>query len=437
MNDTKLSLIVCAGVLGQLAVPSAFADFMGDSKANLGLRNFYFSNDNRDGAAAPSKTQEWAQGFMLDYKSGFTEGTVGFGVDALGLVGVTLDSGTGRHAGSTMIPSDGDSAVQTWSRAGLTGKARFSKTVAKVGTLIPKLPILVANDGRVLPQTFQGGMITSNEVDRLTLIAGKVEQATGRGSTDRTGLAVTGGQQESNAFYFAGGDFKATPALTLQYYYATLDDYYNQHFLGLVHVLPLADGQSVKTDLRYFKTDSDGANRSGKPGYQVAGYTRDSNGEIDNNTWSASFTYATGGNSLMAGYQRVGDNSAFVQLNQGSLVGGVEAGGASLGLLTDRMVTTFTRAGEDTKFAQYSFDFAALGVPGLKAAVIYLNGDNIKVANGSGQKEWERDTALDYVFQGGIFKGVGLSWYNGSLCSQSVRDQDQNRVVISYTVPLL
>ncbi|WP_353742826.1 OprD family porin [Pseudomonas fluorescens] len=441
MNSTtrsaKRSLVVSVGVVGQLLSVCALADFLGDSKANLGVRNFYFNNDNRDGHAAPSKTEEWGQGFVLDYKSGFTDGTVGFGVDALGLVGITLDSGGGRHVGSTMIPSNGDSAADSWSRLGLTAKTRFKKTEARVGTLLPKLPILVANDGRLLPQTFQGGMITSNDFDRLTLVAGKIEQATGRGSSDRTGLAVTGGQQESNGFYFAGTDFKATPQLTLQYYYATLEDYYKQHFTGLVHVLPLGEGQSFKTDLRYFKTDSDGANSSGKPGYQVSGYTRNGTGEIDNDTWSAAFTYTTGGHSLMAGYQRVSDNSAFVQLNQGSLAGDVGAGGASLWLLTDRLATTFTRAGEDTRFAQYSYNFAALGVPGLRASVMYLNGDNIKVANGSRQKEWERDTALDYVIQSGMFKGVGLGWYNAMLRSDAVRNQDQNRLVVNYTIPLL
>lgn len=47
------------------------------------------------------KTEEWAQGFMLDFKSGYTDGMVGFGVHGLGLLGVTLDSGKGRHVGST------------------------------------------------------------------------------------------------------------------------------------------------------------------------------------------------------------------------------------------------------------------------------------------------------------------------------------------------
>lgn len=252
----------------------ANAEFLSDSKATLGMRNFYFSNDNRDGTAAPSKTEEWAQGFMLDFKSGYTDGTVGVGIDALGLMGITLDSGTGRHVGSSMIPSDSDNnAVDEWSRLGLTGKVKMSKTELRYGTLIPKLPILVANDGRVLPQTFEGGQITSGEFKDLTLIGGRIEHATGRGSTDRTGLSVAGGTRESNKFDFAGADWRVTKDLTAQYYYANLDDYYTQHFFGLIHTLMISDNQSLKTDLRYFKTDSSGENSSGTSGYRISGYT--------------------------------------------------------------------------------------------------------------------------------------------------------------------
>lgn len=82
----RLSLLATSGVL---LSPLAHADFIKDGKATLGFRNYYFNNDYRDraGPAGQSKTAEWAQGFFLDYKSGFTDGTVGFGVDALGLQG--------------------------------------------------------------------------------------------------------------------------------------------------------------------------------------------------------------------------------------------------------------------------------------------------------------------------------------------------------------
>lgn len=107
----RLSLIATAGVGG--LSPMAHADFVKDSKATLGFRNYYFNNDFRDraGPAGQSKTAEWAQGFFLDYKSGFTDGTVGFGVDALGLLGVRLDGGSGNHRGSSMIPDDSDGSA--------------------------------------------------------------------------------------------------------------------------------------------------------------------------------------------------------------------------------------------------------------------------------------------------------------------------------------
>ena len=425
-------------MFGTIAMSSqAFADFLSDSKATLGMRNFYFNNDNRDGTAAPSKTEEWAQGFMLDVKSGYTDGTVGFGVDALGLLGVTVDTGKGRHVGSSMIPSDSDNrAVDEWSRLGLTGKVKISKTELRYGTLIPKLPILVANDGRVLPQTFEGGQITSSEFKDLTLTGGRIEHATGRGSTDQTGLAAMGGTRESNQFDFAGGDWKVTKDLTAQYYYAHLDNYYTQQFFGLIHTLALSDNQSLKTDLRYFNTDSSGANSSGATGYRISGYTENGDGEIDNRTWSAALIYTVGGHAVTAGYQSVSDGSNFTQLNQGSLVD-KGAGGASVYLYTDRFIQSFTRAGEKTAFGQYAYDFAAMGVPGLKASVMYLSGNNIKTASGSDQKEWERDFTLDYVLQSGALKGVGFGWRNGKSNSEAARDQDQNRIVVSYSIPLL
>lgn len=415
----------------------AFADFIGDSKATLGFRNFYFNNDNRDGTAAPSKTEEWAQGFMLDFKSGYTDGTIGVGIDALGLMGVTLDSGRGRHVGSTMIPSNSDdTAVDEWSRLGLTGKVRMSKTELRYGTLIPKLPILVANDGRVLPQTFEGGQITSSEFKDLTLIGGRIEHATGRGSTDQTGLAVAGGTRESNKFDFAGADWKVTKDLTAQYYFANLDDYYTQHFFGLLHTFTISESQSLKTDLRYFKTDSSGKNSSGTSGYRISGYTKNGDGEIDNRTWSAALTYTVSAHAITAGYQSVSDGSNFTQLNQGSLAD-KGAGGTSLYLYTDRLIQSFTRAGEQTAFGQYAYDFASLGVPGLKASVMYFSGDNIKTTSGRDQKEWERDFTLDYVVQSGALKNVGFGWRNGKSNSEASRNQDQNRVFVSYSIPLL
>ena len=61
-----------------------------------------------------------------------------------------------------MFPRENDGeAVDDFSRGGLTGKLRLSKTEARYGILAPKLPILVANDARLLPQLADTGELVA------------------------------------------------------------------------------------------------------------------------------------------------------------------------------------------------------------------------------------------------------------------------------------
>ena len=450
MKKASLALAVAAGTLGLTLSHVANAAFIEDSTAKLDLRNFYFNNDIRNADSPSSK--EWGQAFQLNLQSGFTEGTVGVGVDAIGLLGVRLDGG-GRagkpgqsRTPSALFPLENDgSARDEFSSLGLTGKIRFSKTVAHVGTLQPKLPVVTFNDGRLIPQTFEGAQITSNEIDNLTLIAGQLEHAKGRTSSNADSLAIAGAGAgaDSNKFYYGGADYKINKDLLVQYYYGNLDDFYKQHFLGLTHTLALGAG-SLKSDLRYFDTNSDGKNGSAAgraDGYVGSGYygrnaagNAIGTGEVDNRTWSAFFTYSLEGHALSAGYQQVSGDSNFTQLNQGSIPG---QGGSTTYLITDRQITNFGRAGERTWITQYGYDFGKIGVPGLTANVLYMKGDNIKSA-GSDLKEWERDLTISYVVQQGAAKGLGFAWRNASLRSEtSTGDVDQNRLIVSYSIPLL
>ncbi|WP_414820321.1 OprD family porin [Thiopseudomonas alkaliphila] len=441
----RMIALSAAGVA--LVAPSvAQADFVNDTKADLQMRNLYFNHDIRE--ANKGQSEEWGQGFVLNVQSGFTEGTVGFGLDAVAMLGLRLDGGgkeTNRKAGEvdqTRVPGQlfptksNGKARSEYSKLGLTAKMRVSETEARIGTLQPKLPILINNDGRLLPQMFEGGQITSKEIDNLTLTGGLINHAVGRSSTNRSGLAVADGSAESNKFWFAGGDWQAMPDLKAQYYFAKLEDYYKQNFLGLNHNWELGEKRSLNTDLRYFRTRATGANDKAL-GFQnkhtVGGYSK--NGKIDNNTWSLAFTYKMDAHALMLGHQRVSTGSNFVQLNQGKT--GEGAGGASLYLHTDRLANSFSKAGERTTFVDYTYDFADLGVPGLKAGAAYLRGNNIQVKDKSSAKEWERDLRLDYTVQEGTFKNVTLSYRNATFRSGADKNVDQNRVIVNYTLPLM
>lgn len=127
------------------------------------------------------------------------------------------------------LDSDGR-AVDEFSSLGPTLKARVGKTEVRLGTLLPTLPVVIYNDGRLLPQTYEGGQITSKAVQGLTLTAGKLTQAKGRNSTDNQGLSILGANNATigrfvNSFVFAGADYAVSKNLTAQYYYAKLEDF--------------------------------------------------------------------------------------------------------------------------------------------------------------------------------------------------------------------
>ncbi|MGV6476342.1 OprD family porin [Azotobacter vinelandii] len=427
-------------ILGQtLAQPATAAGFIEDSKATLSLRNFYFNQDNRNGGGP--RSDEWGQAFFLDYKSGFTEGPVGFGLDVFAMHGIRLDGGgragkaDAERTPGALFPLESNGKAKTdFGRVGVTGKLRYSKTEARLGTLLPKMPVLIYNDGRLLPQLFHGAQITSNEIDNLSLTAGKIEHSTERNSADSHGLSIAGANSGSNArfsneFYFAGADYKPTRDLLLQYYYGNLRDFYKQHFFGLVHDWKLPVG-SLKTDLRYFYSDSDGKNESasGRAEGYVSSGADGSSGEVDNNLWSAMFTYSLSGHSLGLGYQKVTGNSDWPRINLGT--------GQTVHLITNLQNGKFASAGEKSLVGQYAYDFAKLGVPGLKASLTYVKGWDIDAA-GSDKREWERDFRVDYTVQSGFLKGVGLTWRNAALRGNDTTDRDENRLIVSYSIPLL
>ena len=64
----------------------------------------------------------------------------------------------------------------------------------------------------------------------------------------------------------------------------------------------------------------------------------------------------------------------------------------------------------------------------------YVKGDNVELAGQSGEgREWERNTELQYVFQSGALKNLGIRWRNATFRSNFTRDIDENRLIVSYT----
>ncbi|MFL6966388.1 OprD family porin [Pseudomonas alvandae] len=404
-------------ILGLLPLATASAEgFIDDSKLKLQLRNVYFNENFRDehgisprsARTAKSERTEWAQGFLLDYQSGFTPGTVGFGVDALGLLGVKLDSGRGRSGTGLLPVHDDGRAADEFASAGMTAKARLAKTTVKYGTLLPKTPVLIYNDARLLPQTYQGTQISSNDIDNLTLTGGHVERFKLRDSSDSMPIVPDGyGGDQSGDFSYAGGDYKLTKNLRLSYFHGELENFYRQHFAGIQHDLPLGPGV-LTSDLRYFNSADSGSAYGGK---------------VDNEMLNGLLSYAVTGHTFSAGYQKLSGEAGLPYIS-----------GATVYSFSNVGIGKFIEEDEKTWMLGYGYDFARLGMPGLTLTSRYLSGNDGK--SNSTVKEWERDAEIAYVVQQGTFKGLGVKLRNYVYRSDFSRGRDSNRIYVTYDVAL-
>lgn len=401
-----------------LSAGLARADFIEDSTGNLVLRNFYFDRDFRSGSGQ-SQAQEWTQGFMLKLDSGYTQGPVGFALSGIGLLGVKLDSspdrtGTGLLAYDPVSREVGDE----YAKLGLTGKLKVSASELHLGTLQPLLPVVLAVPSRVFPPLFQGAYLRLQEFDQLTLHAGQLDRVIQRNSSNRQRMTISSpnnrfnGNAESGNFRFAGADYRWSENLSTRYYYAQLQGLYQQHYLDMVHWLPLGSGK-IKTDLRYFDSREDGAGKAG---------------EVDNRTYNLMSTWLWAGHAIGVGYMQLEGKSALPYL--AITDPNVNTEGA--------LVSEYINPDERVWQVKYDYDFAAQGIPGLRAMLRYIRGDNIDLpALAAGRsKERERDLELAYTVQSGSLKGLALRVRQGSYRNNFSRDVEETRINIDYTLAL-
>ncbi|MDH4608459.1 OprD family porin [Pseudomonas sp. BN102] len=419
-NPKRPHLLLAAALIAlPFGVQAEEGGFLVDSSATLTARNYYFSRDFSDivGPSRQSRAEEWAQGFILNLRSGYTQGPVGFGVDAIGTLGLKLDSSPDR-AGTGLLPGTfGETAPDDYSRLGLTAKVRVSKTELRVGELQPNVPVLALTDNRLLPNTYQGVAINSAEVSGLTLQGGQLRSTSIRSEAgdEEIGAIVGFAPQRdararlitSDRFNYAGGDYAFNQnRTTLSAWYGQLEDLYNQRFLGLKHSEPLGDW-TLGANLGYFDSAEDG---------------RELIGEIDNRAFYSLLSARRGGHNFYLGYQAMFGDQGFPRVF------------VTVSPLGNEVPTyEFASAEERSWQLRYDYDFAALGVPGLIAGVRYIRGDNVDTGSFEG-KDWERDLDIGYTVQSGPLKNVSVRVRNATARSNYRTDIDENRLILSYTL---
>ncbi|WP_236174941.1 OprD family porin [Pseudomonas pseudonitroreducens] len=388
--------------------------FLEDAKASLLLRNFYM-NRNYVGEARQDKAEEWTQSFILDARSGFTQGTVGLGLDVLGLYSLKLDGGKGT-AGTQLLPTHDDGRpADDFGRLAVAGKAKVSNSEFKLGEWMVVLPILRSDDGRSLPQTFQGAQVTAKEIDGLTLYGGQFRQNSPRNDASMQDMSLFNRPAfTSDRFNFAGGEYRFNGDRTLVgLWNAQLKDIYQQQYLQLQHSQPLGNWV-LGANIGYFWGKEDGSAKAG---------------DLDNRTFSGMFSARYGASTVYLGLQKVMGKDEWFRVNGTS-------GGT---LANDSYNASYESAKERSWQLRHDYDFAGFGIPGLTLMNRYIHGDNVHNASTADGSEWGRESELAYTVQSGTFRTLNVKWRNSTMRRDwgSTNSFDENRLIISYPLSLL
>jgi hypothetical protein len=409
--------------------------FFADTSLGLLARNFFLSNDYRTGHSGQSYRQEWAQGFIANLQSGFTQGTVGLGIDAHAFYGLKLDGGKG-HAGTGLLPlNDEGRAADDYSDGGGAVKFRVSKTTLKFGEMEVDTPVLDTGDKRLQPEYATGLFLDSRDIDGLKLVAGHFTAFKNQNASTATGdFEGYGASTRGASVSLAGVETTGDSSLGGSLYASQLTDTWRRYYTNVHHLSVLSDNSSLLVDGNLYRTLDEGRRQAGA---------------IDNTAYSLSAKYQFGGQGLTVAWQKIDGDTPFDFV-----------GGDSIYLANSIKYADFNGAHEQSWQARYDLSFATLGIPGLTFMGRYVRGSQIdgtrapqgavyqpfdsetgrfQPIQGKGGRHWERDLDVKYVVQSGPAKdllvNVSHVSHRGNT-AQGGDDIDRLYIVLQYPLDL-
>ncbi len=442
--------IICAVLISVVVLEarsdaSVSSDFVDGSKFTITSRNFYFNRDFRhgmsNGAGANAfksaderngYAEEWAQGLMANFSSGFTPGAVGLGFDAYSFLGLKLDSGGGRAGVRlTQLNSEGEPRDH-FSKSGGAFKVRYGGGLFQYGNLFPSVPVLSVNTVRLFPSSATGGMLAW-DIDQIHLDAAHFDGQGGVDSSNNDDDFTTdyGLPIAIKSVSYVGAKYNFGKALKASIYASEAKDTWKQYYINGNYILPANTGQSVVFDFNLYRTVD--------VGRQLASV-------IDNTTWSLSMAYKYQAHTFMLAYQEVDGDEPMDWLGFGTAPGVVTLANAV-------QFSTFTEPNERSFQFRYDIDMAAFGVPGLSFMTRYVRGDDVRnrdsdntfytrryvYPEGDDVRHWERDIEARYVVQSGPAKALSIrvrqATHRGST-GYRYADNNEVRMIVDYPISI-
>ena len=409
--------------------------FTEDSKLTGSTRNWYanelkrrggnFSYNKDDSTYTDPRRINWVQGTIVNYTSGFTEGTVGFATEMALYNAVALDRESDDIMGRnnrTLTHSNGD-AVGQWSKLGLGNvKARVSNTTLTLGRQSMNTPVIAFIGNRALPSSFEGVSLLSEEFNNLSFQAGSFDRVSPRTEQSMTKFTseYSANGAKADRVDMLGFDYKPSKALTTSIYASNVEDFWHQYYLGVLHDMGDTDVLGFSSNLNYYKTKDSGQKKMG---------------EIDNDTYSLSFTATHKAHSLSLAYQEVNGNTYFDYVHDTNAI-----------FLANSLLSDFNGPNEKSVQLSYLLNMADYGVPGLKFNIYQARGFDIDgthykgtaydVSRMNGETHYEYGIGTTYTMQSGPLKASTVrATYTTHRASAEQADGSINELRVVTTIP--
>jgi len=281
------------------------------------------------------------------------------------------------------------------------------------------MPVLAYDDSRLLPESFTGTLITSNEIEGLELNAGRFTADSAMSSSSRDSVGL-------NSADVFGGSYQLNENLSASLYFSDVEDVYKKKYANVNYVMPMGAEQALSFDFNIYKTKYD--NETIPDAFFGDGTFGD-----DSTIWSLAAKYSVGAHAFILAHQRVSGDAGYAY--------DLGDGGSSI-WVANSYYSDFNWKDERSYQASYELDFSSFGAPGLFWKTAYVYGDNIDVASGEG-KEREFFNQVQYVVQSGPVKDLSLklrnSIYrsNGALRDAGSPDLNEIRAFVEYPLSIL
>ncbi len=383
--------------------------FLRDSKLTLHLRSAYFFDEQFDN----SKKEAWALGGWVEYQSGWL-------FDHLGIASTVYTSQplyAPRDRDGTNMLEPGQTGFtvlgQLYGRIKIWGENEFRFFRQTYDN-----PYINKNDGRMVPNTFEGYTFRGALGDEkawgaVKYVAGYVSKIKERNEDQFVWMSEDAGADVERGTIMAGALFSrgAWSVGAIDYYTA---DTLNIFYAEAKRRWKLGEYWGLAVSAQFSDQQSTGDNHL---------------------TGGTPFQTAQGGVALDVSYRNAVLTAAFTSTDSDR---DMISPWSSYPGYTSCQVRDFNRAGEDALMFKLSYDFKRF-VPGLSAYALYTVGTGRKSTSTGDDlpDEHEFDGDIQYRFQHEWLKGLSLRFRYGTVHESGGGEIQQVRGFLNYDLPLL